>query len=93
METNHINEQRFLKAKKKVKKLKEFYKHLVIMLIALPVIIFINLVYVPQFHWFWIPVCAMTFSLIIHWISSFGFGKNWEENKIEELMKNKENQF
>lgn len=91
--TNH-NEYNFIKAKEKVKKIKGFYIHLFITILAIPVVVFINLKLVSQFHWFWFAVGGMTFSVVMHWVTVFGFeklgfGREWEERKIKEFMNEK----
>lgn len=87
METNK-DDYRLFKAKEKVQKLKDFYTHITVMLLIAPVLVFINLQYSPGFYWFWVALGGMLFSVIIHWISTFGFGKDWEDRKIKELMNN-----
>ena len=39
MEKNYIEEQEFIKAKKKVKQIKDFYIHIIVMVFSLPIII------------------------------------------------------
>ncbi|WP_226788999.1 2TM domain-containing protein [Polaribacter porphyrae] len=94
METDFLTEQRYYKAQKKVKEIKGFYTHLTIYCLIIPIIIFINLKYVPHFHWFWFSVLGWGFGLFFHWLGVFGFnllgfGKNWEERKIKEFMNEK----
>jgi hypothetical protein len=85
------NQQRFLKAQKAVKEMKGFYTHLFIYCIIIPIIIYINLTYVPDFHWFWFSLLGWGMGLFFHWLNVFGFnllgfGKRWEEKKIQEFM-------
>lgn len=94
MEQNFTQEQRYYKAKKKVNEIKGFYVHLVIYCLVMPVIIFINLKYVPEFYWFWFSALGWGMGLFFHWFGVFGFnllgfGKNWEEKKIKEFMNEK----
>lgn len=56
MESNFEREHRYLKAQKRVKEIKGFYTHLAVYCFVTPVIIFVNLKFVPQFHWFWFSV-------------------------------------
>jgi ABC-type multidrug transport system fused ATPase/permease subunit len=105
MDTNFIQEQEYIKAKKKVKKIKGFYIHLIVYIL---VNIFISGIIV-----FGLTESGDTFSealsnfgvystwffwgigLFFHWMGVFGFGsiisKDWEERKIKELM-DKENE-
>ena len=92
MENSYIEEQEYIKAKKKVKEIKDFYTHLVVMIFALPIVITVNLMFVPNFYFFWLAGFGMLFSVVVHWLQVFGFsklglGKDWEENKIKQIMK------
>ena len=84
MEANYKEEQKYFKAKKRVNDIKGFYVHLFIYLITIPIIITVNLMFVPSFHWFWFSVLGWGMGLFFHWLSVFGFqklglGKDWEE--------------
>ena len=65
MEKDFFEEERYLKAQKRVKKIKGFYTHLAVTPFLIPFIIFINLKLVPQFHWFWIYIAAWSLGLFI----------------------------
>lgn len=91
MELNFTREQRFYKAQKRVEDIKEFYVHFSVYCIIIPVIVFVNLKYVPEFHWFWFSLLGWGMGLFFHWFAIFGFqllgfGKNWEDQKIKEFM-------
>jgi hypothetical protein len=86
MENSYIEEQEYIKAKKKVKEIKDFYTHLVVMIFALPIVITVNLMFVPNFYFFWLAGFGMLFSVAVHWLQVFGFsklglGKDWENGK------------
>ena len=94
MEANYKEEQKYFKAKKRVNDIKGFYVHLIIYLITIPIIITVNLMFVPSFHWFWFSVLGWGMGLFFHWLGVFGFqklglGKDWEEKKIKEFMNEK----
>lgn len=96
MEKYYTSKDKYQLAKKRVKKIKGFYTHLAIYCLVIPIIIFTNLKFEPHFHWFWFSTIGWGIGLFSHWLSVFGFkmiglGKNWEEKKIEELMKNQNN--
>ena len=91
MERDYTQEEKYIKAKKKIQEIKGFYAHLVVTILVVPFLIFINLTFVPEFHWFWFAVGGMTIGLVIHWFTVFGYnilglGKDWEERKIREIM-------
>lgn len=86
------DELRYIKAQKKVKKIKDFYSHLLVYVVIIPVIIGINLKFTPNYHWFWFSMIGWGVGLALHALQTFeGYkiflGKDWEEKKIKELMK------
>ena len=103
---NYIEEQRYLKAKKRVDNIKGFYIHLLVYVL---VNIFISSVIIlgltndekltfgeaithPGIYITWI---GWGIGVFFHWLGVFGFpsfiSKNWEERKIKELMDKDEN--
>ena len=91
MEDQYKEEKAYLKAQKKVKDIKGFYIHLFVNVLSLPIIIVVNLVFSPGFHWFWFPVVGILIVTFIHWFmvygeSTLGMGKDWEGKKIKKLM-------
>lgn len=91
METAFNNQERYQRAQKRVKDIKGFYSHLAVYCFVIPFIIFINLKFSPQFHWFWFSTLGWGLGLFFHWVKVFGLnalglGKNWEERKIKEFM-------
>jgi len=91
MENNYHNEERYFKAKKRFGKIKAFYTHLLIYITIIPTIIFINLKFTPEFHWFWYSVIGAGIPLLIHGLKVFGYNDNWEERKIQEILNKEEN--
>ncbi len=80
----------YYRAKKRVEQLKGFYGNLISYCCVVPFLIFINLTFSPDFHWFWFSVCGWGFGLTMHAFQTFGYGVNWEERKIKEIL-NKDN--
>jgi hypothetical protein len=96
MDTKFLEEQKYLKAKKRVKRIKGFYTHLSIYCVVIPTIIFVNLKFEPHFHWFWFSLIGWGMGLFCHWLSVFGIRllgieTNWEERKIKEIMEQENN--
>lgn len=91
MDTRETKEYKYLKAKKRVEKIKGFYTHIIVTVIIIPCLIFFNLKFTPQFHWFWFAMGGMLIGVFFHWLglygSNFFLGKDWEEKKIKEYMK------
>ncbi|WP_281322433.1 2TM domain-containing protein [Flavobacterium aestivum] len=92
METNlNYNENSaYYRAKKRVEQLRGFYGNLISYCCVIPVLIFINLTYTPKFHWFWFSAAGWGFGLIMHAFKVFGYGTNWEERKIQEILRKEE---
>ena len=91
MEKDYTQDNKYKLVKKRVKKIKGFYTHLTVYCIVIPMIIFANLNFEPHFHWFWFSLIGWGIGLLCHWLNVFGFkkigfGKDWEEKKIKELM-------
>ncbi len=81
----------YLKAKKQVKEIKEFYSSLISYCIIIPLLAFINYKTHWDFKWFLFPMIGWGIGLCFHAFSVFGYGKTWEERKIEELMAKQNN--
>lgn len=106
MATDYTKEQHYLKAKKKVEKLKGFYRHFIIYIIAN---IFISGYITYQLmndggysfteastnFWAHSTWLFWGIGVFFHALGTFGFpfllGKEWEEKKLKELM-NKQNE-
>lgn len=81
----------YLRAKKQVKDLKDFYGNLISYCFVIPLLAWINYQSFWQFKWFLFPMIGWGLGLAIQAFSVFGYGKTWEEKKISELMDNKQN--
>lgn len=92
METsNTYNENTsYLRAKERVEKLKGFYGNLASYCVVIPILIIINLNSPHKFQWFWFPMLGWGLGLTFHAFETFGYGKTWEEKKIQEIL-NKQN--
>ena len=92
METQNIYNENmaFMRAKDRVEKLKGFYGNLISYCCVIPVLVFINLK-TGGFQWFWFPMFGWGMGLTFHAIETFGYGKSWEEKKIQEIL-NKDKQ-
>lgn len=87
----YIQEKYYLKAKKEAEEIKSFYIHLIVNLFSFPIIVFVNLQFVPEFHFFWFALGGIVIALFFHWLGVFGFeylglGKNWEQRKTKEIL-------
>ena len=93
MDTQEINQENaYFKAKQRVKDIKEFYGNLISYCVVIPFLIFVNYYTYWEFQWFWFPLFGWGIGLTIHGFSVFGYGSEWEERKIKELMEKEQNQ-
>lgn len=86
----------YLRARKHVDNLKGFYYSLISYLLVIPFLIFINYKTYWGFHWFWFPLLGWGMGLIFQAYNVFVndgiLGQSWEKRKIEQFMKEEENQ-
>ena len=92
---NLSDEERiYKKAKAQARNIRSFYVNLTSYCIVIPILIFINLKYTPDFYWFFFSMAGWGIGLLFHASEAFNwnplFGKQWEERKIKELL-DKEN--
>ena len=94
METNYSNNKQdaYYRAKKRVEEIKGFYGNLLSYAIVIPFLIFINYKTSWGFQWFWFPMLGWGIGIIFHAFGVFGYGKDWEERKIREIMQKEENE-
>jgi sensor histidine kinase YesM len=95
METKNIYNENmaFMRAKERVEKLKGFYGNLISYCCVIPVLVFINLKS-GGFQWFWFPMFGWGMGVTFHALETFGYGKSWEERKIQEILnKDKQNKW
>ncbi len=86
MEYDDFEEDSYIRAKEKVKKIKGFYGHLISYIFVIPFLTFINYSTFWEFQWFWFPAFGWGLGLIIHAFMVFGYVNDWEDKKIRELM-------
>ena len=95
MHTDNLENSKYVKAVEKVERLKEFYQNLASYCLVIPFLIFINLRFSPGFQWFWFPVFGWGLGLTFHFLEVNNYniflGKNWEDRKIKEMMKQNNN--
>ncbi|MGV6846666.1 MAG: 2TM domain-containing protein [Lutibacter sp.] len=92
-----VSNDSYIRAVEQVEEIKAFYSGMVAYLIVIPFLIFINLKYVPQFHWFWFPMLGWGIGMVFQGFKAFSYnrilGKRWEERKIKEFMQNDQKQY
>jgi len=95
--SENMESSKYLRAVERVEDIKGFYSSLIAYCIVIPFLIYINLKYVPQFHWFWFPMMGWGIGLIFGGFKAFAYnpflGRNWEERKIQEYMNEDSKQY
>ncbi len=91
-----LNENlRYQRAKKKAREIRSFYFNLLCYCIVIPVLIFINLYFTPEFYWFYFSMLGWGIGLLFHGMGAFGWnpflGKDWEERKLKQFMEEERN--
>ena len=95
MEDKHTEEQKYIRAKKKVKSIKGFYVHLTVYLLVNAFILLAQALSGGGWEVFWEWQSFNTpifwgIGLAFHGFKVYGMdmllGKNWEDRKINELM-------
>ncbi len=78
------------KAKRKVKEIKGFYINLSCYCLVMPILIYVNMKYMPEFQWFWFSLAGWGVGVAFHGMGAFDWypflGKGWEERKLKQLM-------
>lgn len=81
----------YARAKKRVEQLRGFYGNLTSYCIVIPTLAIINYITFWGFQWFWFPMLGWGLGLSFHAFGVFGYGKSWEEKKIQELLNKDKN--
>lgn len=92
MKTDYINDSaKYIRAKKRVDDIKAFYGNIVAYCIVIPFLIFLNYRTSWDHKWFYYPMFGWGLGVVIQAFTVFGYGSNWEDRKIRELMENDNN--
>ncbi|MBT8274271.1 MAG: histidine kinase [Bacteroidia bacterium] len=87
-------DDRYVRARKHVDELKEFYYSLISYVLVIPFLIFINYQTSWHFQWFWFPLFGWGIGLCFHaykvFVNDGVFGRSWESNKIKQFMQEEE---
>ncbi|MFE8701436.1 2TM domain-containing protein [Cytobacillus sp. FJAT-54145] len=80
--------EKYLRARRKVQNLKAFYIHLTVFILVNIMLFVINFTSDAGNWWSLYPLAGWGIGLAIHGITVFssGFGADWEERKIKEYM-------
>lgn len=93
-QTSNQIDDTYLRARNHVEELKNFYYSLISYCLVIPFLIFINYKTFWGFQWFWFPMIGWGIGLTIQafkvFVSDKTFGGNWERRKIEQFMREEE---
>ena len=93
---NQDKETKYIRAKERVEKLKKFYGNLWSYIFVISILALINyLTNDWKYMWFLWAAFGWGIGVLFHAIGTFNlnpfFGRNWEEKKIKEFMREDEN--
>ncbi len=95
--SENIENSKYIKAVERVEEIKGFYSNLIAYCLGIPFFVYINLTYVPQFHWFWFPALGWAIGLTFQGLKAFAYnpflGRDWEDRKIQEYMNEDKKQY
>ncbi|MCF6279384.1 MAG: 2TM domain-containing protein [Flavobacteriaceae bacterium] len=92
MRTDYINDSaKYIRAKKRVDDIKAFYGNLISYCVVIPFLIFINYRTSWDHKWFYYPMFGWGLGVVIQAFTVFGYGSNWEDRKIREIMEKDNN--
>jgi hypothetical protein len=84
----------YVRARKHVEEVKEFYYSLISYVIVIPFLAFVNYWTSWRYQWFWWPMLGWGIGLAFHaykiYVNDGLFGRNWERKKIEEFLREDE---
>jgi len=93
----NYNNLELLKAKKRVKRIKGFYQHLLIYVCVNTFFIIVNLLKPNDGYWFIFPLLGWGIGLFCDAASVFNLipflNKDWENRKIKQFMEEERNAF
>ena len=96
-QNNYNQSKKYAKAVERVEEIKGFYASLIAYCIVIPMLMYINFKFVPEFHWFWFAAMGWGIGLVFQGFKAFSYnpflGKDWEERKIQEYMNEDKKQY
>lgn len=84
------NSIEYRRARKQARAIRGFYIHLAVYCVTIPVLIAINLTFVPDFYWFPFSMLGWGIGVAFHAMEVYKFtpflGRNWEQKKIRQFI-------
>lgn len=95
MENNYQDEERYIKAKKRIEEIKGFYGNLTAYIVVNIMLFVINMVTSSEHLWFFWPMLGWGIGVAFHGMRVFNYmpflGKDWEERKMKEFIEKENN--
>ncbi|NQX85619.1 MAG: histidine kinase [Flavobacteriaceae bacterium] len=92
--TQNQYDDSYVRARKYVTEVKEFYYSLISYACVIPFLIFINYRTYWSFQWFWFPMLGWGMGIAFHaykiYVNDSVLGRSWERRKIEQFMQEEE---
>jgi hypothetical protein len=89
-----MDEERIERARRRIRRLRDFYMHVAIYVVVLGGVAIFNWVLTPDFWWVVFPAVGWGIGLAAHAVSVLFedslFNADWEERKTRELLKREE---
>jgi hypothetical protein len=86
----------YVRARKRVEEVKEFYYGLISYIVVIPFLIFINWWTSWHYQWFWWPMFGWGIGIAFHaykvYVNDGVLGRSWEQKQIEKYMKEEDDQ-
>ena len=80
------DQERYKRAQQRVRALRNFYGGVVFFVVVNVFLLIINLITDPYNLWFYWPLLGSALIVAMSAISVFGFGTDWEERKVRQIM-------
>ena len=89
-----MDDEKLLKAYRRVGKIKGFYIYLIIYFVVNIIFFIVNLIATPGDWWFFYPLAILSFVLLWVAMDAFVFSRlksnSWEKRRLKEVMKHME---
>ena len=93
-QSNQEFDDSYVRARKHVEELKEFYYNIISYCVVIPFLIFVNYWTSWHFQWFWFPMFGWGIGIVFHaykiYVNDGVLGRGWERRKIEQFMREEE---
>ncbi len=79
-----------VKARRRVDEFRCFYIHLMVYILVNLGLMLLNVFTFPKSWWFFYPFGGWGIGVVMHFISVFLLGRDWEDRKVEKILEKME---